>query len=378
MPSSLRANVRNPETRCADRAASPDLDGPQGAAKAAAAAGANMKVTMESGKTVVTHSIPGVAGAIARATLTKGTNDEVPCANDCAERVEVRQGNVVTDCSLQLRRLQRTAQQDRRPGIQATSSRNGMSVTILDLTIVETETGNPYVVDAGAAERPEGRRPLNGPRRSRRRRSVSRSRRWLRETRPHTLWFGGTFHESAIVQRPRRLRSGSCGAVPAKAHHAVQAQHDFDKPIEFRGPIVKVEFVNPHSMLYIEVTNNDGSKTVWKFQSGAIGIAAQPRTSQEVVGGRPQARRRGHRDGVRGAKRQPDGVHETADDAGWARDRHVVRRSERATEECADENLRPGNRAGVCRGTGGRCGGTESAGGRLRPRPRTCPTASLT
>ena len=61
------------------------------------------------------------------------------------------------------------------------------------------------------------------------------------------------------------------GAVPARAHHAVQAQYDFDKPIEFRGPIVKMEFVNPHSMLYIEVTNTDGSKTVWKFQSGAIG-----------------------------------------------------------------------------------------------------------
>jgi len=61
------------------------------------------------------------------------------------------------------------------------------------------------------------------------------------------------------------------GAVPARAHHAVQAQYDFDKPIEFRGPIVKMEFVNPHSMLYIEVTKPDGSKTVWKFQSGAIG-----------------------------------------------------------------------------------------------------------
>lgn len=61
------------------------------------------------------------------------------------------------------------------------------------------------------------------------------------------------------------------GVAAADAHHAVQAQYDFDKPIEFRGPIVKMEFVNPHSMLYIEVTNNDGSKTVWKFQSGAIG-----------------------------------------------------------------------------------------------------------
>ena len=39
--------------------------GPQGAAKAAAAAGANVKVTMESGRTVATYPIPGVAGAIA-------------------------------------------------------------------------------------------------------------------------------------------------------------------------------------------------------------------------------------------------------------------------------------------------------------------------
>jgi hypothetical protein len=60
-------------------------------------------------------------------------------------------------------------------------------------------------------------------------------------------------------------------AVPVVAHHAVQAQYDFDKPIEFQGPVVKMEFVNPHSMLYLEVTNADGSKTVWKFQSGAIG-----------------------------------------------------------------------------------------------------------
>ena len=52
---------------------------------------------MEGGKTVVTYPIPGVAGAIARATLTSGTNDDVPCSNNCAERVEIRQGNVVTE-----------------------------------------------------------------------------------------------------------------------------------------------------------------------------------------------------------------------------------------------------------------------------------------
>lgn len=66
-----------------------------------------------------------------------------------------------------------------------------------------------------------------------------------------------------------------CGLLmasgPAVAHHSVNAQYDFDKPIEFEGAVVRMEFVNPHSMLHLEVTNADGSKTVWKFQSGAIG-----------------------------------------------------------------------------------------------------------
>ena len=66
-----------------------------------------------------------------------------------------------------------------------------------------------------------------------------------------------------------------CGAlgvvVPVAAHHAVNAQYDMDKPIQFEGALVRTEFVNPHSMLHLEVTNADGTKTVWKFQSGAIG-----------------------------------------------------------------------------------------------------------
>ena len=66
-----------------------------------------------------------------------------------------------------------------------------------------------------------------------------------------------------------------CGAVflvaPVAAHHAVAAQYDMNKPIEFEGSLVQTEFVNPHSMLHLEVTNTDGTKVVWKFQSGAIG-----------------------------------------------------------------------------------------------------------
>ena len=120
--------------------------GPQGAAKAAAAGGANVKITMENGKTVAAYPIPGVAGAVARATLSNGSNDDIPCASYCAERVEVRQGNVVTeflysnyaDLNEPLNKIDAWY-----PG-HVVEKRDG--VTILDLTIAETETGNPYVV----------------------------------------------------------------------------------------------------------------------------------------------------------------------------------------------------------------------------------------
>jgi hypothetical protein len=66
-----------------------------------------------------------------------------------------------------------------------------------------------------------------------------------------------------------------CGSLmaagSARAHHSVAAEYDLDKPIEFSGTVVRMEFVNPHSMLVLEVTNPDGSKTIWKFQAGAIG-----------------------------------------------------------------------------------------------------------
>ena len=60
-------------------------------------------------------------------------------------------------------------------------------------------------------------------------------------------------------------------AVPAVAHHAVAAQYDMDKPVEITGALKKMEFINPHSMLHLEVTNQDGTKTVWVFQTTNAG-----------------------------------------------------------------------------------------------------------
>ena len=72
-------------------------------------------------------------------------------------------------------------------------------------------------------------------------------------------------------------------AVPAMAHHAFGAEFDADAPIQLTGPIVKLEWVNPHSWIHIEITLEDGTKEVWMVEGGTPNVLVRRGLRRECL-----------------------------------------------------------------------------------------------
>lgn len=56
--------------------------------------------------------------------------------------------------------------------------------------------------------------------------------------------------------------------IPVTGHHAFGAEFDPNAPIRLQGKVVKLEWVNPHAWIHIEVTKPDGAKEVWMVEGG--------------------------------------------------------------------------------------------------------------
>ncbi|MBS0348798.1 MAG: hypothetical protein JSR69_20310 [Proteobacteria bacterium] len=86
---------------------------------------------------------------------------------------------------------------------------------------------------------------------------------------PHPIRHASRLPALALIA----LLAGS--SLPAHAHHAFAAEFDADQPLELKGTVTKAKWVNPHSWLYFDVKNPDGTVTNWGVEFGAPFTLAQ-------------------------------------------------------------------------------------------------------
>jgi len=64
------------------------------------------------------------------------------------------------------------------------------------------------------------------------------------------------------------VASALFGGAVALAHHAFAAEFDANLPVNLRGPVTKVEWINPHAWIHIDSKNADGTVTPWMVEGG--------------------------------------------------------------------------------------------------------------
>jgi hypothetical protein len=93
------------------------------------------------------------------------------------------------------------------------------------------------------------------------------------------------------MQLERRLLTASILVLTTMAtplaHHAVSGQFDTSKSVTLKGTISKVDWINPHPYVYLDVKGVNGKVTTWALSAAPIPMLRKAGLTKEALSGKP-------------------------------------------------------------------------------------------
>ncbi len=71
--------------------------------------------------------------------------------------------------------------------------------------------------------------------------------------------------------------------MPVQAHHAFSSEFDADKPVNLEGAVSKLEWVNPHAWIHIDVKGPDGNVETWMIEAGSPNVLLRRGFNKSMV-----------------------------------------------------------------------------------------------